>query len=513
MNKLIHLDEGYRVFRDLRGSPPYFERCKKDLFAMIRQVGKPMWFCSFSTAETRWVHLLKILGRLVDERNYSDSEIENMTWQKKSELIKSDPVTCARNFEHMVHLFFRDILRSSLNPIGEIVDFFYRVKFQQRGSPHIHCLFWVKNAPEYGGDSNDNICKFVDNYVSCRGDESELGELVNLQRHRHSKKNGHKVCRFNFPLFPMARTMILEPLTETFCEEVEDSLKKQYEKIQECLANLKRDEEISFVKFLELLGLTEEQYILAIRFSLKRDTLLLKRAPSEVRINSYNCNLLKAWQANLDIQYILDPYTCAVYISYITKGQRGMSKLLQKACDEVSSGNKDLKSKIRHIGNKFLNAVEISAQEAVYLVLQMPLRKSSREFQFINTCHPEERAFLLKPMEQLQELPDSSFDIECDNTIKRYQRRPKQLEQLCLADFVAWYNCKKCLSHEKRDSKANQTDRDDYLAENKFDNNVDDDICDDESEECCNAVQLRGGMRLVKRVKAKIIRSVSFNKD
>ena len=81
----------------------------------------------------------------------------------------------------------------------------------------------------------------------------------------------------------------------------------------------------------------------------------MKRAPSEIRINSYNNALLKAWQANMDIQYVLDPYTCATYIlSYITKGQRGMSKLLDR---------------IRHIGNNFLNAVEISAQEAVYLVL------------------------------------------------------------------------------------------------------------------------------------------------
>jgi len=38
---LIHLDEGFRVFRNLMGSPPYFERCKKDLFAMMRQLGKP----------------------------------------------------------------------------------------------------------------------------------------------------------------------------------------------------------------------------------------------------------------------------------------------------------------------------------------------------------------------------------------------------------------------------------------------------------------------------------------
>ena len=38
----------------------------------------------------------------------------------------------------------------------------------------------------------------------------------------------------------------------------------------------------------------------------------------------------------MDIQFILDPYACAVYIlSYITKAQRGMSKLLRKACEEA----------------------------------------------------------------------------------------------------------------------------------------------------------------------------------
>ena len=67
----------------------------------------------------------------------------------------------------------------------------------------------------------------------------------------------------------------------------------------------------------------------------------------------------------MDIQFILDLYACAVYIlSYITKGQRGMSTLLQKACGEANSGNKDNANKVKYIGNKFLNAVEVSAQEA-----------------------------------------------------------------------------------------------------------------------------------------------------
>ena len=86
----------------------------------------------------------------------------------------------------------------------------------------------------------------------------------------------------------------------------------------------------------------------------------------------------------MDIQFVLDPYACATYIlSYITKGQRGTSKLQGKASEEAKSGNKDVTNKIRHIGNKFLNAVEISAQEAVYLVLQMPLRRSSWIFSLL----------------------------------------------------------------------------------------------------------------------------------
>ena len=169
----------------------------------------------------------------------------------------------------------------------------------------------------------------------------------------------------------MPRTMILESLFLTDYEENEaDKLNKDLERICSLLDSLKADETMTFVAFLEKLDLSEKRYLKAIRLSLKHNTLLLKRAPAEIRFNCYNPNLRKAWQANMDIQFVLDPYACAVYIlSYITKGQRGMSKLLCKACDEAKEGNKDIVNKARHIGNKFLNHVEISSQEAIYLVL------------------------------------------------------------------------------------------------------------------------------------------------
>ena len=95
LERLIHHDEGFKFLRALRGSPPYFEKAKKDLFAMIRQLGPASLFCSFPSAETQWTHLLRILGQLVVQKEYSDEEIENLNWDEKCRLIQTDPVTCA----------------------------------------------------------------------------------------------------------------------------------------------------------------------------------------------------------------------------------------------------------------------------------------------------------------------------------------------------------------------------------------------------------------------------------
>ena len=65
---------------------------------------------------------------------------------------------------------------------------------------------------------------------------------------------------------------------------------------------MKYGDVINFDEFLNRLGLTEQQYISALRFSLNRDTVLLKRAPSEIRINNYKSVHLRVWQANMDMQ-------------------------------------------------------------------------------------------------------------------------------------------------------------------------------------------------------------------
>lgn len=58
---------------------------------------------------------------------------------------------------------------------------------------------------------------------------------------------------------------------------------------------------------------------------------------------------------------------------------------------EGKQGNTNIKQHVRLIGNKFVNNVEVSAQEAVYILLQLPLKSSSRGVTFVSTNTPEDR--------------------------------------------------------------------------------------------------------------------------
>ena len=140
---------------------------KKDIFAMIRQLPLPTWFMSLSAADTRWTDLLKMLAKLNDGIEYSETELERLTWQEKTKLVQKDPVTRSRYFDHRVQEFLNTILKSSSEPIGKVLDYFYRVEFQQRGSPHIHMLVWVENAPTLETKSEEEIIEFVDQYLAC----------------------------------------------------------------------------------------------------------------------------------------------------------------------------------------------------------------------------------------------------------------------------------------------------------------------------------------------------------
>ena len=440
--KIVKYDDGYRIFKNIRSSPPYFEHKRKDLMAMIRQLGIPTLFISLSAADTKWLELLQSIYKLTNKKNITHEQLEKMPWNEKCNLISKDPGTCALYFNHRVKKFIKHILKSPYSPFGKLLNFFYRVEFQHRGSPHIHGLLWIENAPHYEKDNDNEIIKYVDSIISCATNK-ENKKYIDLQLHKHSKtcikkKNNKKQCRFGAPWPPLNTTQILYPLDEHHLQNKE-LYSKLYNDINKFIQlKYKNKEFINFDQILNELNMSYETYILALRSTINKKKIFLKRSLEEIYINSYMSHLIHVWKANHDIQYVLDPYSCVVYIcDYLMKNNKGMSKLLENAAKEAKEGNMDLKQSVRHIGNKFLNCSEMSEQECAYSLLELPITQSSIKVEFINTSEIHNRVFIAKPDYMLQKMDPDSEEIKQQNNVDKYAQRPHVLKQICLADFVA----------------------------------------------------------------------------
>ena len=93
-------------------------------------------------------------------------------------------------------------------------------------------------------------------------------------------------------------------------------------------------------------------------------------------VNNYNKKIYVRHRANMDIQFVTDPYGAAAYVSaYMLKSNAAMSRLLKRAVDDVLKGNQTTENRLHQIATKFQNCSEISAQECAYTLLSMPVSR------------------------------------------------------------------------------------------------------------------------------------------
>jgi hypothetical protein len=322
LNQIFKSYIGYCDLQALRTSPYYLEGLRKNLFAMIRQLGPPTFFVTLTSAEKLWEPLIKALHSLHSKRLNMLDNFEDLQPTHIAELICTDPITCARYYDHRTSEFRKLIMKDSTF-FGEVQDFFFVTEFQNRGSEHDHGLIWIKNAPIYGINTNVEIEAFIDRYIS--SDVSLLPtKLQNAQQHQHSRtcrKKNKAICRFHYPLPPMWETKILEPLTPNENLSVSiDSFKKQATKIFQSLRDLNINTNLTFQQFLESLEMSEDMYILSLKSQLTKPHIFLKRKPNDIKTNAFNIRVAPLWFANMDTQFVLDPYAAATHCtSYMTK--------------------------------------------------------------------------------------------------------------------------------------------------------------------------------------------------
>ena len=160
-------------------------------------------------------------------------------------------------------------------------------------------------------------------------------------------------------------------------------------------------------------------------------------------------SVMLAWQANMDIQFVMNAYACIMYVaSYIMKTERSMGELLKRVATEARTD--ELKCQLRKVGSAFLTHREVSAQETVYRILSLPMKQLSRSVVFVDTNPKNERIAVLKDNASLTQLQDNDTNVFQKSLIDRYQHRPQQLSSMCLAEFAATYVVK----YERNDCDA-----------------------------------------------------------
>jgi hypothetical protein len=131
---------------------------------------------------------------------------------------------------------------------------------------------------------------------------------------------------------------------------------------------------------------------------LNNQPLLVKRKLSHIWNNNFSKDMLFMWNANTDVQYVLNTYAATSYCtSYMTKVDKSMTSAFRRIHKEHERSHIDAIQMIRMIGNTLLNLQQITYKQLVHIALSLPLNCSSRKCVFINTSPLEKHTFVLKP--------------------------------------------------------------------------------------------------------------------
>ena len=434
LDKVSHSDDMVEanistIFQSIRGSKQYWFLRSSELRCMVREFGPPTLFLTFSCAEYESADIDSYLRKVNDVPDRYPI----------GKLCCEDPISVSRKFSLKFHAFFKTVILKG-NVLGHVTHYFFKKEYQARGAPHYHVVVWIQGAPVIGESPEGVVLKWINERICCHIPEEksnpELHRLVTrYQMHKCSryckrtKKYGGTYitkCKFGFPR---------EATDKAALNNVDDCLKS------------------------------------------KAKIYCLPRTSEETRVNDYNPLLLMLWKANMDIQFVSESsLALAHYVTgYVTKAERSN---MQELWQEIGS-NQTVYSKLWSFGVRSLRSRECGLYEASDILLGDQLCGKSDTIKWVDAAFPHKRRRRLKDYSQLQELkassPDST-DIFEDNLIDTfYPKRPSELDDVCLYDFVKDYTrdpqqgrcgyrqlTKPCIPNHKLFDPSNESQKEDY---------------------------------------------------
>ena len=298
------LEDPYMVLDNIKNTPRYWKKARQELYAKLENLGPFTFFFTLSCADMRWsenfTSLLeghKITFECIEgnEEFYIDDKpldefLKN--YPSKHEFIKNNLLNATLNFQHRLRMFLKHIMLSKGSQLT-LSHYNYRIEFQLRGAPHAHGTLWmdwkrfsalprstvdkiekafglIKGGEQLDDEQKQALTQFADLFVSVSLMNPATSSIVNeVNVHHHTKRACKKYgtnCRFNFPRFPIHRTIISAPSNITYpCETERKNKMKQHtivlEGVKEVLEDMDKLQDVCSYKKEEIDAIWNERQL------------------------------------------------------------------------------------------------------------------------------------------------------------------------------------------------------------------------------------------------------------
>uniref|UniRef100_A0A0K0FEZ1 ATP-dependent DNA helicase n=1 Tax=Strongyloides venezuelensis TaxID=75913 RepID=A0A0K0FEZ1_STRVS len=395
-----------RIFRKLKTSDSYWHDITNKLNIIETYIGSPTWFLTLNPSEHQWEELKNAYKLLHVDKNIPFN-------LKKS--IEDDPYVLNIIFEKRLNIIMEH-LKSNESVLGKVIFYYYKIEYQQRGTPHVHMLLWTDEGMILDYTDKNGVEKFIDKYITTSlytslEDTTFTEKILNEQKHkcrlhyckrrkliRGEKANSKNIecytttCRFGYPKNSSHKTKILK-----LNDDVES--------------------------LLEVSKKTQKTYV-------------IRRMENEKDINQYNPHVKLIWLGNIDLQPNALNFSNTGAINYASKyvsksslsNNEKVTEYLQTA---MKSNNKTVCAKLFHL----MYGMHLRPQaytEVIDIARSANSHYTSLNVININTGGTENRTRHLYKDKKTDKV------VAATNMYDNYYfSRPPLLENACLFSFFA----------------------------------------------------------------------------
>ena len=555
------LDDAFHVFENIKSTPRFWRKAKYEMLAKLDNLGAFQIFFTLSSADMRWeenfTSILKERNiRIHYDFNTFETKVEcvdPVTNEERTknlqeylsddvdetlhELIRTNVLTAVMNFNQRFTAFKNEIMFGANNPMA-IEYFSSKVEFQMRGAGHIHGVLWcdLNKFDNENGEEPDNegykfpgikkifakirrnatisdeeaqvLANFADAFSTCSLNPDEVGAnvakiaaQVNCHHHTFTCRKFCIKCRFNFPKFPIWKTIIARPRIEekanidkytntlnkvkTLIEvpEIIDDIMSKYEKKKETKEEYETNRKKRILELLDIAKVTVDDYLRALKYSKAGYNVILKRDLDEIYINSYNPEWIEAWDGNIDFSFCLDYYAVLTYITeYFCKTDTAMQELLKEAAKNIEHNKSQRERKIL-LSNTFLTHRQMGEAEALYkLFPNLKMKDSNVTCVFLQTGKKNERSKFLTSMDRecnwhdkvgVQVEGREGLMVEKPDIIDKYCRKHRSVGKITPSQFAKIYEATSRVPKRYQHDGEEDLDQDDE----EFDENHEQNKC------------------------------------